>query len=349
MRISKILLLLVLLIALCSNAFATKYAGAFMDDGGGARALGMGGAFTAVASDPSATYWNPAGLSGIDSRQFMIMHSERFGDLVDRDFASFVQPVSWSLFGGTNAGIGITLIRLGIDDIPFTSHLHDQLDLNGDNVISDEELMGLFNLQDEFRFESDSELALFLSYAEQIGLWQFGSSMKLIRQEVGSYSSVGIGFDIAALRPNIWRSLSFGIKLQDITTTYLSWSTGENEIITPAIVPGLSWNQNLPSFDANLIIASALETRFDNRGDVDQFSAGAVSSNLHLGAELGLRDKIFLRAGFDSGFKAVNRTAGIGFQLPWFQVDYAYGDDVLGIDELTHRISVTANPSKFSR
>ena len=29
----------------------------------GARALGMGGAFVAVADDPSATYWNPAGLA----------------------------------------------------------------------------------------------------------------------------------------------------------------------------------------------------------------------------------------------------------------------------------------------
>ena len=29
----------------------------------GSRALGMGGAFVAVASDSSATWWNPAGLA----------------------------------------------------------------------------------------------------------------------------------------------------------------------------------------------------------------------------------------------------------------------------------------------
>lgn len=38
------------------------YAGAFMRSGAGARPLGMGGAFTAVAEGPEATYYNPAGL-----------------------------------------------------------------------------------------------------------------------------------------------------------------------------------------------------------------------------------------------------------------------------------------------
>jgi len=348
MRIPKLLIIFFMISLLATSANATKYAGAFMDDGGGARALGMGGAFTAVASDPSTTYWNPAGLSGIGSGQFLIMHSERFGDLVDRDFASYVRPVNWSLFGGNDAGVGFTLIRLGIDNIPFTDHLFNDLDSNGDGEVSNDELQGLFGLQDEFRYESDSELALFLSYAENVSDWNFGGSVKLIRQEIGSFSSVGIGCDLAALRPNIWRSLTFGVKLQDITTTYLSWSTGVNEIITPAVVPAISWNQPLPSFNGNLIVASSLETRFDNRGDVDQFSAGSTSANLHLGAELGLRDRVYLRAGFDSGFEAANRTAGVGFKLRLFQVDYAYGDDILGIDELTHRISVTVSPSTFS-
>ena len=34
--------------------------------GWGARAIGMGGAFTGVADDPTATYYNPAGLIQID-------------------------------------------------------------------------------------------------------------------------------------------------------------------------------------------------------------------------------------------------------------------------------------------
>ena len=36
--------------------------------GYGARSLAMGGAYTAMGSDPSGMYWNPAGLADIDNR-----------------------------------------------------------------------------------------------------------------------------------------------------------------------------------------------------------------------------------------------------------------------------------------
>ncbi|MBU1674537.1 UPF0164 family protein, partial [bacterium] len=155
-----------------TDALADKYAGAFMEDGGGARALAMGGAFTAVADDPSAAFWNPAGLVGTDGRNLLLMHSERFGDLIDRDYVSYAQPVGWSLLGGEDGAFAFSTIRLGVDDIPITDHLFDQLDTNGDGTVTDDELQGLFAIQDQIKFTSDSELALFASYAERKGDWQ---------------------------------------------------------------------------------------------------------------------------------------------------------------------------------
>ena len=323
------------------NAAATKYAGAFMENGGGARALGMGGAFTAVADDPSTTFWNPAGLATLSERELLLMHSERFGDLIDRDFVAYTQPVNWSIFGGEQAGIGISVIRLGVDDIPFTDHLWDQLDTNNDDIVDDDELRGLLTLQDQIEYKSDQEFALMFSYGEQLGSWQAGATIKFVRQSVGPFSSLGVGADIAFLRPEIWKRLDFGIKFQDITTTYLSWSTGRNELITPAVVPGLAWNQPLTDWNMNFVLAGSLETRFDNRvGDYKNWG-GSVSVNPHLGQEVGFSRKVFLRGGYDSGFKEGNLTAGVGFRINPLTVDYAYAGDTLDIDEVTHRISLS--------
>lgn len=327
--------------ALPGVAHADKYAGAFMENGGGARSLGMGAAFTAVADDPSTTFWNPAGLAGVGRREVLAMHSERFGDLIDRDFVAFVQPVGWRLFGGESSGIGVSLIRLGIDDIPFTNHLTDELDVNNDGNVDRYELLGLFDLQDKIRYKSDQELGLLLSYGEQKGAWCFGGSLKFVRQSIGPYSSLGVGVDLAVLRPAIWRRLDFGLKLQDITTTYLSWSTGHNEVITPAIVPGLAWRQPMPRWDLDLTLAGSLEARFDNRGDADQYDSGAMSAIAHVGMELGFSGKVFVRTGFDGGFDAGHFAAGAGFLLDPFTVDYAYAGDTLEIDEVTHQISLS--------
>jgi hypothetical protein len=330
-----------LISVLAVPASATKFAGTFMENGGGARALGMGGAFTAVADDPSATFWNPAGLTGLQSSEILIMHSERFGDLIDRDFASYVQPVDWTILGGTSGGIGISVIRLGVDDIPFTEHLEDQLDTNGDGTVDDTEILGILDLQDEIRYKSNQELALMFSYGESLGSWKLGANVKFVRQSIGEYSSLGVGMDVGLMRPQIWRRLDFGLKFQDITTTYLHWSTGRNEVITPAIVPGLAWRQPLPDWNMDLTLAGSFETRFDNRRTADQYSAGSITGNAHLGVEVGFSGKVFLRTGFDSGWDAENLTAGAGFRLDPLTVDYAYAGDSLDIDEVTHRISLS--------
>ena len=247
----------------------------------------------------------------------------------------------WALFGGDASCIGVTVIRLGIDDIPFTDHLFDKLDTNGDGEVDDDELVGLFNYQDEIEYKSDQEFALLLSYGEKLGSWQVGGSLKFVRQSVGPYSSMGIGADIAFLRPTLWKRMDFGLKLQDLTTTYLSWSTGRNELITPAVVPGLAWRQPITGANMDLTFAASFETRFDNRQGADKWWGGSVSVNSHWGLEIGFSQRVFLRGGFDSGFTSQDLTAGAGFLVGPLTVDYAYAGDTLDIDEVTHRISLS--------
>ena len=116
---------------------ADKFAGDFMAIGAGARALGMGGAFSAVADDASTIYWNPAGMSGFEKRQLMLMHSEQFGNLIDYNFGSYVSPTG--LVSEEREGaFGIALVHMGIDDIIVTNDLTFS-DVDGDGIFEPSE------------------------------------------------------------------------------------------------------------------------------------------------------------------------------------------------------------------
>jgi len=55
-------------------------AGAMLEIGMGARAEGLGGAFVAIADDPSALYWNPAGIVNINSLSLQATKTNWFVD-----------------------------------------------------------------------------------------------------------------------------------------------------------------------------------------------------------------------------------------------------------------------------
>lgn len=79
----------------------------FLRIGVGARALGMGGAFASVADNPSAVYWNPAGLCGIDRSEAEFSHQSWYQDMAIENLqvAFPLQKVS--------LGAGLTYVNLG--------------------------------------------------------------------------------------------------------------------------------------------------------------------------------------------------------------------------------------------
>src|SRR5437868_6492711 len=54
--------------------------GQFLRVGVGARAPGMGGAFSPVADDATAIYWNPAGLAMLEKKEVSVSYNAYFKD-----------------------------------------------------------------------------------------------------------------------------------------------------------------------------------------------------------------------------------------------------------------------------
>ena len=320
-----------LVLGAASGAAADKFAGAFLDGGAGARALGMGNAYTAISDDASAVYWNPAGLASTERHEFIASHEFKFGNLVDYSFLGGVYQVRQR-----NGRLGVGVIRLGIDNIAFPdSSLWDDLNQNGE-IDPGEFSFDEVRDADKIRFENDSEYGIFVSYAQPAGSWQVGGSLKLIRQSVGEYSSFGFGLDLGFLRRDIFTNLDIGLTLHDVTGTYLSWSTGRKETIAP--VPRLGWAYHLPSkaLRGVFLFSNDIELHFDDRRGADQLWSGSTSANLNWGLEFSMQNRMALRIGLqEESFQA-----GAGLAAGPVRFDYGFVPDPRNELDWSQRLAV---------
>jgi len=295
-----------------------KYAGEFLNNGAGSRALGMGSAYVAVANDVTAGYWNPAGLAEAEGFQAQFMHSQQFISSIQYDYLGLSRKFE------NGATLGLSILRLGVDDIADSR-----------NALVGESLRNGYLDYSKISYFNTADYAFILSYANRYSEdFTYGANIKLIYRDYSIESALGIGFDLGA-RYRILSGLHAGIMLRDITTTMMAWSTDEKEFITPSLRPGISYQYHFdsiglylqPSFDVNLM--------FENRQSSAQLHMGPVSADTFWGMEIGYRDVVFLRLGYDD-LERFN--GGIGLSITRFGIDYSYTnyDQELGN---VHRIS----------
>lgn len=173
--------------------------GAFLRMGVGARALGLSGAFSAIADDPSAAFWNPAGLAQISNFQLEFMNVDLPFDRTF-NFASSVLPV------GNVMTVGLSWIGLRINDIEGRSS----------NTVEPEYFFG------------NSQNAFFFSLSRSIGRnFSFGANVKFIQNNLDTDTATGLGFD-AGILLHVSDRLSLALLAQDIGTDY-RWKSGLTE------------------------------------------------------------------------------------------------------------------------
>ncbi len=329
--------LLFCLVTFASFAQLPKYSNEFLAIGIGARAHGMAGAQVASVNDITAGYWNPAGMSDVQSTfQLGAMHSEWFAGIGKFDYLSLAKPIANS---ARNAVLGVTVIRFGVDNIPNTFNLIDA--------------DGSINFENVTPF-SAADYAGFFTYSQKLPSkkMQLGASSKVIYRKVGPFGSAwGFGLDLGLIY-NLKRNWRFGLMARDITSTFNAWKfnfTDEEKLIlnyTDNEIPKSSFEITSPVIIAGVAYQVSLreQIRFLMEVNLDFSSVGRrnvlvstkyLNVDPHIGMELAYKEFLFLRGGIGNIQKIKddlnpNRSSftfqpnvGVGLKMGGLKIDYA--------------------------
>lgn len=292
-----------------------KYANDFLSIGVGGRALGMGSAYTAAANDVTSGYWNPAGLSKLEFPEIILMHDQRYGDIVSYNYAAGAVKVS------KDETVGLSAVILSVSGVPNTLSAGLETDPNGNLIpISNPSVDSLVRVDpSKVTFFGETDFALIGSYAKQsTDYFAYGGSVKLLRRSIGTTSGTGIGFDVGVLYTP-FRNFSLGANLQNATTTVLAWTTGTTEVMPPTLATGAAYDLLLGSFG----FTPALDLLFnvDNMRSSSEVHLGPISADLRAGAEVSYKNVVAIRAGYN---EVRQFTVGAGIRLPKLDIDYAF-------------------------
>ena len=153
-----------------------------------ARAAAMGGAYTAIADDASASFWNPAGLAGATSKSFNIMYHSVFED-ISQEFAA-----AHLLTGKHNLALSVNLLTFS------------NIEIRG-NVPTEEpsgttEAMNFVGMISYSRY-------LFEDYA-------VGVNLKYLFEKYYLEKASGWAVDLGIKKKNIINNLDLGITVQNL-------------------------------------------------------------------------------------------------------------------------------------
>jgi hypothetical protein len=298
----KYIILLFLITSLFGVDKAGTTAAKFLSIGVGSKATGMGGAFTSIADDATAMYWNPAGLSFNKTKEVYLNHANWIAD-ISFDYFGFTIPVN----NKTTLGFNITSVTM--DEMEVTRYGNEN---TGETFKAADYAIGstyAINLTDRF---------------------SVGLNAKYIQQTIANSHAKGFALDFGTLfiTPfgfNLGTSISnFGSKLM---------MTGDDLLIGADVDENINGNNESVTgtlstdyFDLPLVLRIGVSDEFkiSSRGSI-VLSMDAISPNdnanyINIGTEINLFDGlIFLYSGMNSLLledKESEFSVGGGIRLP---------------------------------
>ncbi len=301
----------------------------FLKLGVGARAQAMGGAFTAVANDASALYWNPAGVARIPNNELIFAYTDWIAD-INHAYFGFVY----------NAG------EIGSFGLSLTSVSMGQME-----ITTPEEPQGTGN------FFNASDLAFGLTYSRNMtDRFSFGITLKLISESIWDMNAFGWAFDIGTMYDVGLGGLKLAMNMAnfgpELHFTGAGLLTQFNAFPEAGNVAPVNVYYDTDHYALPMTFRLALGYAWDPFGDqvnvtecLEFVKTNDRAEALIVGAEASLMELFFVRFGLnttpdDENEEGISAGAGVRLNLGSYKgrFDYAFTD--FGRLQGIHRFSI---------
>ncbi|MCA9753701.1 MAG: PorV/PorQ family protein [Gemmatimonadetes bacterium] len=281
----------------------------FLKIGVGARAVGMGEAFVAVADDASAIWWNPAGVARItlDGKSYLTLNHSTWAAGLSHEFVGYAFT-----YHGLPGSYAFSSTILQMD--PMAVRTVYAPEGTGENFDA-----GDFNLA--------------MTWSKNlIDRFAFGFTAKYLHMGLEDENADGFVLDLGTLYFTDYKTIRIGMAIQSLgpSMTFI-----DDSFPLPTMFKVGAAMDAYSSEDHNLLVAFQFDHPADN------------AERASLGGEYTLKKfepnvKLQLRAGYRYNRDEERLTSGFGVEFPtgassWMRIDYAWSQmDVL---DDTHKFS----------
>jgi len=258
----------------------------FLKIGAGARPIGMGGAYSALATDILAIYWNPAGLAKVSgSGEAVFNHADWLAE-TDYDFAAF------SVNLPTVGSFGFHIISFRTPESPVRTYDHPE----GTGQTWDANMIALGvtfarNLTDQF---------------------SIGVTGKFVQETIFNVSARGAAFDIGILYKTPIKNITLGAAIFNFGTPMRldgrDLFFNEDPLPEPGSVDAVPAKYRVESYDMPLNLRFGIAWQAIRNDDIQVVAAvdgnqpNDNSEHINSGVEVGLKNVLFLRVGYKALF-----------------------------------------------
>jgi len=306
----RIVSLRAVLVAALAAAVVSPARAAYDDLGTSARTSGMSNAFTAVADDAYAIYYNPAGLALIDQPQFVTTYSLIVtglsdGSNVQNSFFGYAQPLG---DGGRYGTAGVGWNYFSLDSLYRESSLFLSY---GNRLTPDDSDLPIYGgISGKYLYRSINPGSLASNSISNTGQILAGVSDPLLQN--GAKSNLDV--DLGLLWP-VMPHWDLGVDVQHLFAPNIAFTPGTTDTLQRNVKFGGAYRTPFSTLAADFDIVAAPD--------------GTMERDINIGIEKWLPTLLYgsfgMRAGAGYGTDDYRQlTVGLSYKIHRLQVDYGF-------------------------